>query len=122
MVSVFKRSLWQRMEWRGTDNTGGGKFSLLFQDLALHLGWKLHEGRDMMLSPNSGMIAGSFSTPSPVERPPCRAQDSGFSAETLTLCPPLFLTHSPLPHHSTIASTRADTKSPLSTTARLPLG
>lgn len=24
----------------GTDNTGGGKFSLLFQDLALHLGWK----------------------------------------------------------------------------------
>ena len=69
-ICVFKRSLWQRMEWRGTDNTGGGKFSLLFQDLALHLGWKLHEGRDMTLSPNSRMIAGSLSTPRPVERPP----------------------------------------------------
>lgn len=28
--------------------------SLLLQDLALHLGWKLLEGRDMMLSPNLG--------------------------------------------------------------------
>lgn len=91
--------------------SGYGELSLLCQNLAPQLGGELQEGRDSILPPNSGLSIG----PPAWSRDPPQGQDSGISAEVLTLCHPWHL----LPH---LPAPRTDTKSPLSATPKLPLG